>query len=222
MDVKIKIQKYSKALPPCTTLVAVSKTKPNSLILEAYDHGHRDFGENKVQEICKKNQELPDDIKWHFVGHLQRNKVKLIVPFIHLIHSVDSIRLMDSIEKEASKIDRRINILLQLHIAKEESKFGFDYGMINDLITDGIFNKYKFLSFKGLMGMATNTSSIGQVREEFSALKSFYDFLRKKDIPNFEFLHLSMGMSGDYKVALEEGSNMVRIGSDIFGARNYG
>ncbi len=203
------------------TLVAVSKTKPKEYIQEAYDHGHLDFGENKVQELVEKHETLPKDIKWHMIGHLQRNKVKYIAPFVHLIHGVDSEKLLSQINKEAVKNDRVINCLLQVHIAEEDTKFGFGTDELTEFLNSESFSQYSSINIIGLMGMATNTSDSDQVKKEFRMLKELYDSLPEYDLPNLNPNTLSMGMSGDYKLALEEGSNMVRIGSAIFGARNY-
>lgn len=198
------------------TLVAVSKTKPNEAIKLAYNLGQLDFGENKVQELTTKADLLPKDIRWHMIGHLQRNKVKYIVPFVHLIHGVDSERLLREINKQGAKIGRKINILLQVHIAKEESKFGFDEEEIRNLIKEGVLKELQNVTITGLMGMATHTEDELLVRKEFASLKAFFDELNQV----LTLRYLSMGMTNDYKIALEEGSNMVRIGSAIFGARN--
>ena len=200
------------------TLVAVSKTKPVEDIQELYDLGHRDFGENYVQELVDKAGKLPKDIRWHFIGHLQTNKVKIIVPFIYLIHGVDSIKLLNEINKQGEKGKRVIDCLLQVHIAQEETKFGFDEneltGLFNDLSKLGLNN----VKIKGLMGMASLTDNISQVRTEFIQLRNLY---KKLQASSPELQVLSMGMSSDYKIALEEKSNMVRIGSLLFGERNY-
>lgn len=202
-------------------LVAVSKTKPNSDILEAYEAGVRDFGENKVQELSDKQPELPEDINWHFIGHLQRNKVKYIAPFIHLIHGVDSFKLLKEINKQAKKNDRTISCLLQIHIAKEESKFGFSEEELDGMIADPELQNLKHIKVTGLMGMATYSSDKELVRNEFRGLKELLQKLRQQELPeSFELKELSTGMSGDYLIAQEEGSTMVRIGSAIFGERN--
>lgn len=204
-------------------LIAVSKTKPISDLQEAYDAGQRDFGENKVQELADKSEKLPSDIKWHMIGHLQRNKIKYIAPYVYLIHSVDSERLLKAIDKEAVKSDRIINCLLQVHIAEEESKYGFDEQELIQLLENKVLEETPNVRIIGLMGMATNTSNEAQVIREFSGLKIFFDKLKSKyQTDNFNLKHLSMGMSGDYQIALDCGSNMVRIGSTIFGERNYG
>jgi len=207
--------------PDCL-LVAVSKTKPNAAIQQAYDAGIRDFGENKVQEITDKAAQLPKDIKWHMIGHLQRNKVKFIVPFIHLIHSVDSLRLLEQINKEAGKAGKTINCLLQVYIANEETKFGWDKDELNCFLLGNEVSTMHHIQIVGLMGMATNTKDEEVIRGEFKSLKALFDTLKKATLPeNVEMREISMGMSGDYLLAQEEGSTMVRIGSAIFGSRNY-
>lgn len=212
MSVKDNILHLQKHLADNIHLVAVSKTKPNELIIEAYGAGQRIFGENKVQELVEKKESLPKDIEWHMIGHLQTNKVKYIAPFVSLIHAVDSKKLIKEINKRAEQNNRVITCLLQVHIAQEESKFGLDKdGVIEILKTD-----FPNVSIVGLMGMATFTDNKNQVRKEFKYLKDIYDELKESQ-PNFSIL--SMGMSGDYSVAIEEGSNMVRIGSSIFGER---
>ena len=209
---KKSILHYKKHLADNVHLVAVSKTKPNDLILEAYEAGQRIFGENKVQELVEKEQSLPKDIEWHMIGHLQTNKVKYIAPFVSLIHAVDSIKLLEEINKRAKNNNKVIRCLLQLHIAKESSKFGLNKEGILEILE----SKFSNVSIVGLMGMATFTSDEKQIREEFKYLKGFYDELKEQH-PGFSIL--SMGMSGDYDIAIEEGSNMVRIGSSIFGSR---
>ena len=194
------------------TLVAVSKTKPVEDILELYNLGHRDFGENYVQELAEKAEKLPNDIRWHFIGHLQTNKVRSIVPFIYLIHGVDSLKLLKEIDKQAEKSKRVIDCLLQVHIAQEETKFGFDETELLNLELKQFLN----VRIKGLMGMASLTDDINKIRIEFKFLKTLFEKLKTE---NPELLILSMGMSADYKIALEEGSNMVRIGSLLFGER---
>ncbi len=204
-------------------LIAVSKTKPASSIQEAYDHGQRDFGENKVQEMTDKQEQLPSDIRWHMIGHLQRNKVKYIAPFVYLIHSIDSERLLKAVDKEAVKSDRIINCLLQVHIAEEESKFGFDEKELKQLLDNNILKETPNVRVVGLMGMATNTENEAQIIREFTGLKMLFDELQDSyQLDNFNLKYLSMGMSGDYQIALDCGSNMIRIGSTIFGERNYG
>ena len=214
MSVSAAIENFRKELTQNVTLVAVSKTKPISLIQEAYETGQRDFGENKVQELVEKQEALPDDIRWHMIGHLQRNKVKYIAPFVHLIHGVDSLRLLKEINKQGAKINRCIPVLLQVHISQEDTKFGFDSNELKEAI-----NECKVLEWIkpcGLMGMATFTSNLDQIRREFQGLKDLFDQYQS----NFgENPTLSMGMSGDYKVAIDQGSTMIRIGSSLFGSR---
>jgi len=200
------------------TLVAVSKTKPVEDILELYQLGQRDFGENYVQELVDKQEQLPKDIRWHFIGHLQSNKVKLIAPFISLIHSVDTQKLLKEINKQALKNERIIDCLLQVHIAKEETKFGLDEEELKELLTTD-FVDGKNVSVKGLMGMASFTNDKKIVRKEFQSLKSIFDKYSTLQTTNYKLQTLSMGMSSDYKIAIEEGSNMVRIGSLLFGKR---
>ncbi|MCX2742827.1 YggS family pyridoxal phosphate-dependent enzyme [Mangrovivirga sp. M17] len=204
-----------------TILVAVSKTKPKEDIKSLYDDGHRVFGENKAQELKEKHEELPKDIQWHMIGHLQRNKVKYIAPFVNLIHSVDSKRLAKEINKQGRKNERIIDCLLQVHIAEEESKFGFDENEIVEIINSGEFDEYNNIRIVGLMGMATFTDDSDQIRKEFKSLKEIFDRISSIDSnDNIEMKYLSMGMSNDFNIAIEEGSNMIRVGSKIFGERN--
>jgi len=209
--------------PKGCVLVAVSKTQPVNKIQEAYNAGQRIFGENKVQELVGKYESaLPKDIEWHMIGHLQRNKVKYIAPFVSLIHSVDSQRLLEEINKQGERRQRIIPCLAQIFIAKEETKFGFDENEFLMLLSSGALKAMKNISIVGLMGMATLTEDQNQVRAEFKSLKSFFDRLKSKPLPeNVTMKHLSMGMSSDYPIAVEEGSTMVRIGTAIFGERNY-
>jgi pyridoxal phosphate enzyme (YggS family) len=207
-----------KELNNKATLVAVSKTKPVEDIQALYHSGQRDFGENYVQELVDKYEQLPEDIRWHFIGHLQSNKVKFIAPFVYLIHGVDSINLLKEINKQAAKNNRVINCLLQVYIAKEETKFGFDEHELKQL--NGL-PELKNISIVGLMGMASFSNDMNLVRSEFKNLKSIFDSNAKLSTTNYHLSTLSMGMSNDYKIALEEGSNMVRIGSLLFGERNY-
>ncbi len=200
-------------------LVAVSKTKPVSDIQKLYDLGHRDFGENYVQELLSKQPQLPTDIRWHFIGHLQSNKVKYIAPFVHLIHGVDSLNLLKEINKQAAKHNRIINCLLQVHIAQEETKFGLDSDELEAILNN--VGDFQNICIKGLMGMASFTEDVNKVRNEFAVLKCLFDLHTQQQAPNIQFSILSMGMSGDYKIAVEEGSTMVRIGSLLFGARQY-
>lgn len=223
MEIKANLEAVKKSFknPECK-LIAVSKTKPVELLMQAYEAGIRDFGENKVQEIQEKQPKMPADVRWHMIGHLQRNKVKYIASFVHLIHGVDSFKLLKEIEKQGKKVGRKIPVLLQIHIAEEESKFGFDKAELKDMIDDPEFQHLEHVLIRGLMGMATFTEDENQIRKEFRSLKNLFDELKTKDLPDFVKLEeLSMGMSGDYLIAQEEGSTMVRIGSAIFGARNY-
>ena len=222
MDVKSNLNKIAASLPPSVTLVAVSKTKPSQAIADAYETGHRDYGENKVQELTAKSEELPKDIKWHLIGHLQRNKVKYIAPFVYLIHTVDSLRLAKEINKRAKQNNRVIKCLIQIYIANEDTKFGLDFNEANELFESEEFQALENIEITGLMGMATFTDNKDQIRKEFASLKEFYDQQKEKTtaLSNCNFDVLSMGMSGDYEVGIEEGSNMIRIGSSIFGARH--
>lgn len=214
MSVALNLSTIKNMLPEEIELIAVSKTKPNSLILEAYEAGQKDFGENKVQEMAAKHDDLPKDIRWHMIGHLQRNKVKYLIHFVHLIHSVDSKRLLDEIQKQAHKIDRKVAVLLQIHIAKEDTKFGLDEQELDAILKEK--STYSHISFKGLMGMATFTTDTHQIDTEFAYLKSLYDRIQSRlDQP----AHLSAGMSADYPLALDHGTTMIRIGSAIFGHR---
>lgn len=205
------------------TLIAVSKTKPIEDLQEAFDGGQIHFGENKVQEMVSKFETLPKAIKWHMIGHLQRNKVKQIVPFVHLIHGVDSERLLLAIDKEAKKINRQVHCLLQVHIAKEESKFGFDVDELMELIKSAQFEELKHIKIVGLMGMATNTKNKEVIKGEFTQLKETFEKIKTEigEKDNLDMKEVSMGMSGDYMVALKCGSTMIRVGSAIFGERNY-
>ena len=216
-------QLSAELTPKGVTLVAVSKTKPVEDILELYELGHRDFGENYVQELMTKSEQLPKDIRWHFIGHLQSNKVKLIVPFVYLIHGVDSLKLLKEINKQGEKCNRIINCLAQVHIAEEETKFGLDEKELNELLSSVETQSLNHVNVLGLMGMASLTGNMDKVRTEFRQLKTLYDKCQMS-IPisiGIKFQILSMGMSSDYKVAIEEGSNLVRIGSLIFGERDY-
>lgn len=202
-------------------LIAVSKTYPVEMVMEAYHAGQRHFGENRVQEVCSKYEVAPKDIHWHLIGQLQRNKVKYIVPFIYMIHSVDSVRLLDAIEAEAIKIQRKINVLLQVHIAQEETKSGFSSQELLDWLRTDLYKKYTHIQFCGLMGMATFTDDEELVRQEFRSLAQL--FKKLKDLyfsTDDHFKEISMGMSGDAQIAMEEGSTMLRIGTAIFGSRS--
>ena len=217
MSIQENLKTIEATIPAHVTLVAVSKTKPVGDLQEAYAAGMRDFGENKIQEMCDKYEVLPKDIRWHMIGHVQTNKVKYMAPFVHLIHGVDSLKLLKEINKQADKNNRVIDVLLQQFIADEETKFGLDQKEIRQIMQEEI-QHLPNVRVVGLMGMATFTEDKNQIREEFFSLKSNFDFLKN----NFENITiLSMGMSGDYQIAIEEGSTMVRIGSSIFGHRNY-
>ena len=213
MPIASNLKAIQISLPKEVTLVAVSKTKPNTDILEAYHAGQRIFGENKAQELAQKAEELPKDISWHMIGHLQTNKVKFIAPFTSLIHGVDSIKLLKEINKRAAQNNRIIDCLLQVHIATESTKFGFLLTEVEQVITES--KTFENIRIVGLMGMATFTDDTQQITQEFSSLKTVFDTVKNKHITT-----LSMGMSGDYQLAIEQGSNMVRVGSAIFGHRN--
>ena len=219
-DIAANIISLKQSLPPSVRLVAVSKTRPVSDIMQAYNTGQRCFGENRVQEILNKKDHLPADIEWHLIGHLQRNKVKLIVPFVSMIQSVDSLKLLSAIDSEASRINRIVDILLQVYIAREETKFGFSREEIEEMMLSPELKGFKFIRICGLMGMATFTSDIGQVQMEFRSLAELFNVLKKKFFYADEsFREISMGMSGDYEIAIKEGSTIIRVGSLIFGER---
>ncbi len=218
MSIAENLLSIKNSLPEHITLVAVSKTKPKANIMEAYDAGQRIFGENKIQEMTQKYEDMPKDIQWHMIGHVQRNKVKYMAPFVSLIHGVDSLKLLKEINKQAKKHNRNISCLLQVHIAEEDTKFGFDEDELLDLVNNPEFRALNNIQIVGLMGMATFTDNMNQVRKEFQNLNSIFEKLKLK-IDTMRVL--SMGMSGDYKIAVEEGSTMIRVGSSIFGARNY-
>jgi pyridoxal phosphate enzyme (YggS family) len=214
------ITSLKQSLPPSVRLVAVSKTRSVNEIMEAYNTGHRCFGENRVQEILKKKDQLPPDIQWHLIGHLQRNKVKFIVPFVSMIHSVDSLRLLAEINAEAMKSERVVDVLLQVHIAKEETKFGFSMEEIDHMMVSPQFMELRNVRICGIMGMATFTEDTEQVRMEFRSLADlFLDLKNRYFSAEICFREISMGMSGDYETAMQEGSTMIRVGSLIFGER---
>ena len=215
MSISDNIDRIKKTIPDGVCLVAVSKTKPVDIIMQAYNSGHRVFGENKIQEMVTKQQELPGDIKWHMIGHLQRNKVKYIAPFVSLIHSVDSMKLLSEIDKRAEQNDRVIPCLLQVKIAEEDSKFGLSEHDALDLLNSNDFKALKNIRLIGFMGMATFTDDQEQLKREFSSLEHFYNSVKDQ----YKFTTLSMGMSDDYRLAIEFGSNMIRVGSAIFGRR---
>jgi pyridoxal phosphate enzyme (YggS family) len=202
-------------------LVAVSKTKPVADIQALYDEGHRDFGENYVQELVAKQPQLPADIRWHFIGHLQSNKVKYIAPFVHLIHGVDSFKLLKEINKQATKHDRIIEVLLQMHIAQEETKFGLDEWEVDEILNSEELSALKNVRIVGIMGMASFVQDERQIRQEFLVAKNTFDKYAKQKTPHFTMKYLSLGMSADYHLALEVGSNMIRVGSKLFGSRGH-
>tara|TARA_Y100000589_G_scaffold332194_1_gene390132 strand:- start:2620 stop:3279 length:660 start_codon:yes stop_codon:yes gene_type:complete len=215
-----KIIDFKKSLPLDVQLIAVSKTKPIALIEDALNSGHLDFGENKVQELIEKHEKMSKDIRWHMIGHLQRNKVKHIASFVHLIHGVDSERLMNEINKQGKKNNRKIPCLIQFHIAKESTKFGFSIEELKSIIYENKHLKWENIVFKGVMGMATFTDNKTQVEQEFKQLKSYFDEMKKLIHKPNEFNTISMGMSNDYDIAIKNGSNMIRVGSSLFGARH--
>ncbi|QKZ12882.1 YggS family pyridoxal phosphate-dependent enzyme [Spirosoma sp. KUDC1026] len=213
------IQLIERELAGKARLIAVTKTKPVSMLREAYDAGSRLFGENKVQEMAEKQTQLPADVQWHMIGHLQSNKVKYMAGFVTLIHSVDSLKLLQEINRQAAKHDRTIDCLLQIHIATEETKFGLSADEAQELLNAPELDQLPNIRIVGLMGLASNTDNQDQVRQEFRGLKELFDRLATIQRPMLDFRELSMGMSGDYRIAVEEGSTLVRVGSAIFGAR---
>ncbi|MCZ4695376.1 YggS family pyridoxal phosphate-dependent enzyme [Ancylomarina euxinus] len=220
MSISQNIDKILKSIPENVKLIAVSKTKPQEDIIEAYEGGYKIFGENKPQELKQKYEALPKDIEWHFIGHLQTNKVKYIAGFVQLIHAVDSMKLLQEINKQALKHNRVINCLLQFHIAQEESKFGYDLAEAKGMLNSEEFENLEGINIIGVMGMATFTDDQDQVRAEFKQLKTSYEALKSEFFNDKDdFSEISMGMSGDYQLAIEEGSTMVRVGSSIFGSR---
>ena len=221
MSISENLRKIQFAIPEHVTLVAVSKTKSIQDIMEAYEAGQRVFGENKIQEMTEKWQQLPKDIQWHMIGHVQRNKVKYMAAYVSLIHGIDSLRLLKEIEKQAIRQQRVLEGLLQIHIAEEDTKHGMTEEEAFALLTSEAFKAMKHVKIKGLMGMATFTDQEQQIKKEFLHLKSVYDSLKSISHENCDLSVLSMGMSGDYNIAMACGSTMVRIGSSIFGERNY-
>lgn len=220
MNIKNNINNLLQNLPGDCKFIAVSKTKPVEKIQEAYEAGQRRFGENKVQEMVTKYENLPKDIEWHMIGHLQSNKVKHIAPFVNLIHSVDSMNLLEEINKQGMRANRIIPCLLQVHIAQEETKFGFSEDDLLQLLFSKRFESLKNIRITGLMGMATMTEDVDQIRKEFRGLNMLFKKLKSMPLPpQVEMKELSMGMSSDYKIALEEGSTMIRVGTAIFGER---
>ena len=222
MSIADEIKSITSQLPSGVKLVAVSKFHPVERLMQAYDAGQRIFGESRVQELEKKVQEMPKDVQWHFIGHLQTNKVRQLVPFVSLIHSVDSVKLLQSINKEAARIGRVVNVLLQLHVAQESAKFGFTVDELEALAGDGTFLALPNVKICGVMAMATNTDDEAEIRKEFAEAKEMFAYLKNGCFKNNEcFSELSMGMSDDYHLAIEQGSTMVRIGTTIFGKREY-
>ena len=222
MSIRLNLQEIRKNIPANVSLVCVSKFHPENAIQEAYNCGERIFGESRVQELISKQPKLPADIQWHFIGHLQSNKIKLILPLVSLIHGVDSFKLLEEINARAQKEDRVVSCLLQVHIAREETKFGFSIDEIHEMLSGHNFRFFENVQIKGLMGMATLTDDNSQIRTEFRTLRLLYDDLKQTYFQtNENFCELSMGMSDDYKIAIDEGSTMVRIGSSIFGVREY-
>lgn len=219
MPIAENLLKIKESLPEQVTLVAVSKTKPVSDLMQAYNAGQRIFGENKIQEMVDKWEQMPKDIAWHMIGHVQTNKVKYMAPFVSLIHGVDSLKLLIEINKQALKNNRIIDCLLQIYIAEEESKFGLDEQELQQLLSSPTFTQMKNIKIVGLMGMATFTNDQNQIKKEFTHLKSMFDNIQKLETKNCQLSTISMGMSGDYPLAIECGSTMVRIGSSIFGGR---
>jgi len=219
MSIETNLLEIKKSIPENVTLVAVSKTKPVSDLQQAYDAGQRVFGENKIQEMTEKSEKLPQDIQWHMIGHVQTNKVKYMASFVHLIHGVDSLKLLIEIDKQAKKHNRIINCLLQVYIAKEETKFGLTEAELLEIIHSEEFKSLQNIKIVGLMGMASFSDNQEIIRSEFTNLKNIFDYVKPYQLNNCSFEILSMGMSGDYKIAIECGSTMVRIGSSIFGTR---
>ncbi|MEO6174369.1 MAG: YggS family pyridoxal phosphate-dependent enzyme [Flavobacterium circumlabens] len=219
MSIASNLDSIKASLPENVTLVAVSKTKPVADLMEAYETGQRIFGENKIQEMADKWEQMPKDTEWHMIGHVQTNKVRFMAPFVSLIHGVDSLKLLQEINKQALKNNRIIDCLLQIHIAEEETKFGLDENELNLLLSSTEFKEMKNIRILGLMGMATFTEDQNQIKKEFTHLKSIFDSIQTLQTENCELNTISMGMSGDYQLAIECGSTMVRIGSSIFGGR---
>ena len=217
-----QITKYSSELPEGVKLVAVSKFHPVEALRAAYDAGQRIFGESRVQEIQQKHRDMPEDVEWHFIGHLQTNKVRALVPYVSLIHSIDSLRLLECVDSEARRIDRTVNVLLQLHVAQEETKFGLTPDECIALAESGVIEKLPNVRICGVMGMATNTDDENEIRKEFKLIKSTFVALKDRFFADAEYCkEISMGMSDDYRIAIEEGATLVRIGTSIFGQREY-
>ena len=221
MSIKQNLEHIKSQIPGHVTLVAVSKTKPISDLMIAYDAGQRAFGENKIQEMVEKYEQMPTDVEWHMIGHVQSNKVKYMASFVSLIHGVDSFSLLNEISKQAQKHNRTIDCLLQIKIAEEDSKFGMASREASEILQSKDFSELKNVRVVGVMGMATFTDDEVQIKREFDLLKSTFDDLKKYESPNFKPKTISMGMSGDYRLAISCGSTMIRVGSSIFGERNY-
>jgi PLP dependent protein len=222
MSIKANLQEVLAGITKDVTLVAVSKFHPNESIMEAYEAGQRIFGESKVQEMTQKYETLPKDIEWHFIGHLQSNKIKYMAPYVTMIHAIDSLSLLKEIDKHAKKVNRTISCLLQIHIAKEETKFGFSFDECRTMLNEEEWKKLDNIRICGVMGMATNCDDQKEIREEFNSLHTFFKEIKEEYFKDEEsFKEISMGMSGDYEIAIEEGSTMVRVGSKIFGERIY-
>ena len=222
MSIKANLQEVLAGITKDVTLVAVSKFHPNESIMEAYEAGQRIFGESKVQEMTQKYETLPKDIEWHFIGHLQSNKIKYMAPYVTMIHAIDSLSLLKEIDKHAKKVNRTISCLLQIHIAKEETKFGFSFDECRTMLNEEEWKKLDNIRICGVMGMATNCDDQKEIREEFNSLHTFFKEIKEEYFKDEEsFREISMGMSGDYEIAIEEGSTMVRVGSKIFGERIY-
>lgn len=221
MSIKENLNKIKNTIPAHVKLIAVSKFHPVDSISEAYLAPHKIFGENKVQEMKEKYELLPKDIEWHMIGHLQSNKVKYIIPFVHLIHSIDSEKLLIEIQKQAQKLNKKVNVLLQFFIADEETKYGLNLEEAEEISRNYNEGKYPNIEFCGVMGMASFSNDENKIRNEFKALKKYFILLKENYFKEESFKEISMGMSGDYKIAIEEGSTMIRVGSSIFGSRNY-
>lgn len=222
MNISDNLHKIKETLPETVKLVAVSKFHPVEAIQKLYDNGQRVFGESRMQEVDLKHSKLPQDIEWHFIGHLQTNKVKAIVPYVHTIHSVDSWKLLQEIDKQATSVNKRICCLLEIHIAEEDSKYGLSFDTCRQMLDEDLWKQLKYAYIGGVMGMATFTDNVDLIRTEFRSLKLFYDELKADYFHDFDsFSEISMGMSDDYKIAVEEGATIVRVGSSIFGQREY-
>lgn len=222
MNISDNLHKIKETLPETVKLVAVSKFHPVEAIQKLYDNGQRVFGESRMQEVDLKHSKLPQDIEWHFIGHLQTNKVKAIVPYVHTIHSVDSWKLLQEIDKQATSVNKRICCLLEIHIAEEDSKYGLSFDTCRQMLDEGLWKQLEYAYIGGVMGMATFTDNVDLIRTEFRSLKLFYDELKADYFHDFDsFSEISMGMSDDYEIAVEEGATIVRVGSSIFGQREY-